>query len=228
MKKQIAWILTMLLVVLANQAFAANGACLTEMEGNSCREGTAMKVTSVEYRSWPFDMVYPQLEGLPDSDVQEKINAILQKRVDEFRNSMNQALESRKDLPTFKYFTAKMEYAVRLLTANKISLTLMPYAFAGGAHGSSSLEGYTFDLSNGKLLQYSDLFKLDPVSRKVLNDEIARQIRQRNIPIFNPFKGVGDNPGYYLKEGKKVVIVFQQYEIAPYSSGILEFEIPNE
>ena len=228
MKKQIAWILALLLVVITNQAFAAKGACLSDANGNPCSEGIAVNVTSKEYRSWPFDMVYPQLAGMPDSAVQGKINAILQKRAEEFRRSMNQAVESGKGLPTFKHFTAKMEYTVRLQIEDKISLTLMSYTFTGGAHGSSSLEGYTFDLVNGKLLQYSDLFKLDPASRKFLNDEIAKQIMQRNIPIFNPFRGIGDNPGYYLKEGKKVVIVFQQYEIAPYSSGILEFEIPNE
>ena len=74
-------------------------------------------------------------------------------------------------------------------------------------------------------MQYSDLFKWDSQTRQTLNNEIARQISDRSIPIFEPYKGLSDTPGFYLKNNNIVVFVFQQYEIAPYSSGILKFEM---
>ena len=39
------------------------------------------------------------------------------------------------------------------------------------------------------------------------------------------FKGVNENQAYYLNRDG-IIVYFQQYEIAPYSSGIREFKIP--
>jgi len=39
------------------------------------------------------------------------------------------------------------------------------------------------------------------------------------------FQGIGEDQDYYLQDGA-LVVVFQQYEIAPYAAGIPEFKIP--
>ena len=68
---------------------------------------------------------------------------------------------------------------------------------------------------------------VDDNVRIKINDNVRQQIREKNIAIFSPYKGIGKNkiPTFYLSENRKPVIVFQHYEIAPYSSGILEFEV---
>jgi hypothetical protein len=56
------------------------------------------------------------------------------------------------------------------------------------------------------------------------NSEDARFCNRCN---FDPYRGVSDNPNFYVNKNKKTVIIFNHYEFAPYSSGFLEFELPN-
>ena len=232
------WIFILFAVVLLSSLSGVTLAatidrCLPGSAGASCDSEAAVQVVAenlqiseIEYKEWPFDISYPRLSGMSDKAAEGKINAVLQKRVDAFVAEMKEDSEEGKDLPLYKYFAAKINFEVHLKDTGFVSLTLQTYRFTGGAHGSSSLEGYPFNLKTGQLLKYGDMFNFDAVTRQTLNNEIARQIRERKIPIFEPYKGLSDIPGFYLKSNKTVVFVFQQYEIAPYSSGILEFEIP--
>ena len=42
------------------------------------------------------------------------------------------------------------------------------------------------------------------------------------------FKGVKEDQSFYINQNGNLVIVFGLYEIAPYSSGIIEFIIPEK
>ena len=201
--------------------------CRPDESGSSCTTNLPCPavIERSEYKTVLFDVEYPRVCGMNDVDVQEKINTILKTRVGQFIAQVSQAAEEGKNYPLASKFSAKMNYEIHRQDADLLSLTLRTYQFTGGAHGSSTLEGYTFKLATGQLLKYSELFNFDFASRQSLNEKIAAQIRERQIPIFEPYGGVSDNPGFYMKAKNKVVLVFQQYEIAPYSSGILEFEI---
>jgi len=185
-------------------------------------EQTKIVVSKCDYKEGKLDVTYPHIEGMTNKVAQDKMNDLIKKRADNFIDNMKKMLDIGKNDKNM----AKMEYGVNLMKDDLLSLTISTFSYTGGAHGSSIIEGYTFDLATGDLIRFSDKFKFDTKSRQVINEQITQQIHDRNIAIFQPFKGVGDNPNYYLKEGNKMVIVFQEYEIAPFSSGILQFELP--
>ena len=103
--------------------------------------------------------------------------------------------------------------------------------FAGGIHGFASRFGCTFRKSDGKvipLLAVTDSPQLDALIKKglmsyfeVTTDEaLANELfgdDVDNLPL------PGEDP--YLSD-TGIVFTYSQYEIAPYSAGIITFEIP--
>ena len=102
------------------------------------------------------------------------------------------------------------------------------YIFSGGAHGTTTRTSQTWNLMLGKMVE---LYELYPNEQYFLLDilrKINREISE-NIEIYfaDPYPLVVEyfNPDSYYIDNGKVVIYFQQYDIAPYSSGIIEFTL---
>ncbi|TXK76079.1 DUF3298 and DUF4163 domain-containing protein [Paenibacillus sp. N3.4] len=105
-----------------------------------------------------------------------------------------------------------------------LSLSLINYAFSGGAHGLTIQKSLTFDTDNGRLYALKDLFK--PGSNYVarLSAMIQAQIKERNIPLLVDFKSIRPDQDYYIAD-KALIIYFQVYELAAYVYGFLYFPI---
>lgn len=102
------------------------------------------------------------------------------------------------------------------------------YQFAGGAHGSTTRKAYVIDRKLGKKLVIKELFKEGYDYKTVIDEEIKRQISQDKERYFDggaTYKGITNDVKFYIK-GKNLVVYYDQYEIAPYASGIPEFNIP--
>lgn len=181
-----------------------------------------------EYNAGFFTITYPQVHGMIDSEVQDTINTLIQEQVNSFiTKTANDVKEGDKYANTNreKQITAIMGYKLYLNNEDILSFSIHTYVYDGGAHGASSTTGYNFNLGTGRKIELQDKIPFDEDGKEAINTNIRKQIADRNIAIFEPFQGVSNQPNFYIKEEKKIVIVFNQYEIAPYSSGILEFEI---
>ena len=113
-----------------------------------------------------------------------------------------------------------------------VSLYIDEYRFTGGAHGNTIRTSQTWDLNEAEMIKLSRWFE-DPNYVSSLIDNINGQI-QTNIDNGNNFYFenycclTSKNfrvENYYIKNGM-INIYYQQYDIAPYSSGILSFAIP--
>ena len=120
------------------------------------------------------------------------------------------------------------EYQITLNQENAVSMYIDEYIFSGGAHGTTTRTSQTWNLMLGKMVE---LYELYPNEQYFLLDilrKINREISE-NIEIYfaDPYPLVVEyfNPDSYYIDNGKVVIYFQQYDIAPYSSGILEFTL---
>ena len=103
--------------------------------------------------------------------------------------------------------------------------------FAGGIHGFASRFGCTFRKSDGKiipLLAVTDSPQLDALIKKGImsyfevttDEDLANELfgdDVDNLPL------PGEAP-YLTDTG--IVFIYSQYEIAPYSAGMITFEIP--
>lgn len=153
---------------------------------------------------------YPQFAGIEKDYVQRKINMDIKVLVGKFID------ENKKD----KYNKQiKVGYKVHYLDEKKVSFEIEMYAYNGGAHGMTVLNGYTYDLETGGLYSFAQLFDFRPSE---INQKIFAHAKANDIFLFSDFRGIKVYPqNFYLNENGKPVILFQQYEIAPYSSGIL-------
>lgn len=62
-----------------------------------------------------------------------------------------------------------------------------------------------------------------------INKNIFAKAKGDNLLLFDNFKGIEEYPeNFYLLDAKTPIIIFQQYEIAPYSSGIIKVPIIEE
>lgn len=114
-----------------------------------------------------------------------------------------------------------------------VSLYADQYVFSGEAHGNTIRSSQNWDLSSGMILPLYYFYPNDPYFILEILRSIIEQIRiemqegvnqyfdnycQLVVESFNP-----DN--FYLTKDS-ITIFFQQYDIAPYSSGIPVFNIP--
>lgn len=92
---------------------------------------------------------------------------------------------------------------------------------------------YNLDLNTGELVTLKDMLGDNYV--ELVNESIRKQIYERQKagePFFTEeeggFAGISDDTNFYINESGNAVIVFEKYEIAPGSSGEIEFEIGEE
>lgn len=120
-------------------------------------------------------------------------------------------------------------YEVTLNTSKIISLYADEYIFSGGAHGNTIRTSQTWNINNSRMIRLYELYRNPYFILDILR-QISVQINNEKdiyfedacclvIETFNP-------QSFYLTPNS-IIIYFQQYDIAPYSSGIRTFNINN-
>ncbi|MEM1483905.1 DUF3298 and DUF4163 domain-containing protein [Oscillospiraceae bacterium PP1C4] len=114
-----------------------------------------------------------------------------------------------------------------------VSLYFDRYEYTGGAHGNTVRNSDTWNLQSGRRITLSQMFPPSVNYKTYLIQTITKQIEEQikngNDIYFENYEenvanSFNENSFYLTREG--VVIYFQQYEIAPYASGIPQFLIP--
>ncbi len=110
-------------------------------------------------------------------------------------------------------------------TDNKISVHFHEYQFAGGIHGGSAIYAYTYDLKEGKQLALKEILKMDEESiLRLVNQCINNDIKNSESgKYYDEEVDIRDieNIVFYILDGE-VHIVFNEYELGPYASGIID------
>lgn len=122
-------------------------------------------------------------------------------------------------------FYASILTDVQRNSNNILSFTTDYYMYTGGAHGSSVIEGSTYHLETGKRYTLGDLFKRDADYIKEINSYLEPIIKKNKYIDEDAFKGVDPDQPYVLTEDG-VKVIFQTYELGPYSLGPVLIEIP--
>lgn len=133
----------------------------------------------------------------------------------------------------FAPYSAYLVYTVTMNQDCGFSYYYDNYTFTGGAHGTTVRKSKSYNVKTAKQTSLWNYFSNAQKGRKVVLDEILRQAQQN----------MAENPGIYFDNYKTlinknfspenfyltpegIVIYYNQYEIAPYSSGIIEFLVP--
>ncbi len=109
------------------------------------------------------------------------------------------------------------------------------------ASGSESIRIYHVDKATGKVITLEGLFRDGADYVKAISENIKEQMKARmvedenkiywvdnvDMPELN-FQQIREDATFYVNETGRLVIVFDEYEVAPGYMGYQEFEIPTE
>lgn len=183
---------------------------------------------------------YPKISlrynPLAESIINNKINMEFYNYIRYAKCLYKQAIkgyyDSRINDYPFRSYSAYMEYTVTYNENCFLSLYFDEYEFTGGAHGSTLRSSDTWELCYGTRLPLSIFFRSSTDFKHLLIDEMisqAEHIQQSQHIYFDDYKlliikNFNEDNFYLTPSG--ITIYYQQYDIAPYSTGIVEFIIP--
>ena len=114
-----------------------------------------------------------------------------------------------------------------LHTSEVISLFVDEYYFSGGAHGNTIRTSQTWNMSQARMIELYELFRNPYFLLNIFRQIIAQINAEKEIYFEDACCLVIEtfNPKSFYLTPSNIVIYFQQYDIAPYASGIRTFEI---
>lgn len=149
-------------------------------------------------------------------------NELYAMAVDQYKDSIENGYPVR-------IFGAGQEFTVTYLNGCIFSLYLDRYEYTGGAHGLTARQSQTWQLQKCEILKIEKVVRCYPDPKSYLLPLIEAQIRKEPDLYFENYSQLIDetfNPESFYLAPKALVIYYQQYDIAPYASGIREFSIP--
>ena len=150
-----------------------------------------------------------------------------------FRMAMDQYGYSMRNRLPVQTFEAQNHFYLKYNKDSKISLYIDRYEYTGGAHGNTQRNADTWNLEKESHNEIISVFPFVRNIKEYIITEITRaadrQI-ERGLGFYSPeyeedIRRNFDKNNFYLTD-KAIIIFYQEYDIAPYSSGILEFAFP--
>lgn len=154
----------------------------------------------------------------PDGSVPKNI----EESIDSFNKEFNRF---KTDFPdAVVTWEAQIDGEVMYQSPDIISMAITTYLNTGGAHGNLSISFLNFNAQTGKQLKNEDLLEDHLAFIEIAKTYFDEEIADKKELYFEPenFK-LPENIGF-SEEG--VILLYNTYEIAPYSSGITEILIP--
>ncbi len=152
-------------------------------------------------------------------------NAVL--RAEEYRTAF---LETGGTLEEWAKHNIKITVSYEIKQQSNDYLSFVVRGTENWTNACDQSNYYNLDLKTGKLVSLEDLLGSDYA--ELANRSIRQQISERQNAgetFFTAeqggFTGISDDTKFYMNENNNPVIVFEKYEIAPGSSGEIEFEI---
>ena len=190
-----------------------------------------------------YTIEYPKITGIPYSYQIQKFNHFYQMNAIELKLYAERDLfedakkifeyNTNNNLPFFNYELFS-NYTITYNKDSIISLFSDKYIYAGGAHGSTQRTSQTWNIKSATLIPLCTLLNHDCSSFLLLLKEILHQIQTQisnsSTSYFEDYASlIIENfnfEQFYLIDNN-IAIFYQQYDIAPYSSGIPVFLIEN-
>lgn len=173
----------------------------------------------------------PVLNSATESDLFSQLNEMFFEGVTYFAREVEALAESYlQDFKESRGYLPKYDvvvgFEVPYNSGGLLSINVHFYQYTGGAHGISFIETVNLDLTTGRILEYKDLFNTSEVEQALI-DSIQATIDNAPFDYFitTVDKTILDQiQSFYLKQGQ-LVVYFDLYQIAPYSTGIPKFVV---
>lgn len=183
-----------------------------------------------------IDIKVPKIEGLRDSQLEKFLNEkyLAQNTVlyNEFLERIGEGELSPMNLALFTDYTIKTN-TEDILVVEQLKTEI-------AASGTMSASYDNIDLKNQIIITLPSLFKddgyVDVISNNIKAQMLEKTNKAEGIMFFiegdgtvgGGFDKIAVEQTFYITADSQLVIVFDEYEVAPGSMGIVEFTIPTE
>lgn len=180
--------------------------------------------------------------GNQDDSVDSEKNAVahINKSVEEYTDQILERFhENQKILQDQGHQSLDISYEILTNTKNWFTLALTVTEVQGS--GYEYRQYYHIDKSTGEIATLKDLFQTDCNYLQILSDYIREEMEQYNknnpdgdvfwigeTEFTTGFMGIKEEQNFYFNADGALVIVFDEYEVAPGYMGMPEFIIPDE
>ncbi|PTA82218.1 anti-sigma factor [Bacillus sp. Nf3] len=178
-----------------------------------------------------IDLKTPHVSGLGDGTLQDSLN---QKYLAE-NKKLYQDFE--KETKGYKNGHLSVESGYEVKTNNDQVLSLGRYKVTTQASAAEEMTYDTVDKKNHVLITLPSLFKderyIDVISENI-KEQMKNQMKEDSNKMYwigkqdmaDPFKKIKPDQNFYINSKGKLVISFNEYDVAPGYMGVVEFTIP--
>lgn len=173
------------------------------------------------------------LEKRINYEIYTKINDVIEEAKNRAKEYQEAVLATGGTLDDYIPLRVNVDYEIEYQDSDIVSFVITKSESLASAYTEQYF--YNIDIENGKELNLKDV--LGEKYKEIVDNEVEKQIEirqkesQDNMYFTKEeggFSGIeNEYHDFYINEDKKVVVVFQKYEIAPGYMGIQEFEIPD-
>lgn len=178
---------------------------------------------------------------IPKVSINEKDNDNVNRSIEEYADQLISEYEKQvaEDMAGDGHYSVTSGYDV--VTNNDKYLSLRINTTVIMASGAESVKIFTINKETGNVVSLKDLMKDKPDYITEISDNIKKQMAEQmaaddsKMYFYNTgedsvdeFKQITGDESFYFNENGEIVIVFDEYEVAPGYMGVVEFTIPKD
>lgn len=154
-------------------------------------------------------------DSTSSTSVQQSIKAFCEE-YKSFKNDFPQSSQT---------WEAQIDGDIMYQSPDIISIALTTYKNTGGAHGIMTITFLNFNGQTGNMVSNDNLFNNKPAFYNLAKTYFHTHVDYKKLVFDTEKFELPANIGY---SEKGVILLYNTYEIAPYSAGVIEFTIPYE
>ncbi|MGE8081043.1 DUF3298 domain-containing protein [Peribacillus loiseleuriae] len=181
------------------------------------------------------DIKVPKISGLDNSGLETKLN---EKYIDESKQLYQEFTNTLAKLKEGENANMAVNSGYEVLTDNDTIFSIRRYTVITQASSSTEMQFDTVDKKNQVLLTLKSLFKnesyIDVLSENI-KTQMVEQMKADPNKIYwmnddepERFEKIDKDQNFYINDQNKLVIAFDQFEVAPGYMGSVEFIIPTD
>ncbi len=234
-KLAIASVLMFLLAGCANDSAKDPLPTTSNSASSEVLEVSTLEKLEVSSYSLPLNKTYDHIdavkltvkEGADEVTVKiaNEVNSWIASQIAEFQ--ANAKVAYKTDRKTAKVLEFNMTYDESARSNRVFALTFTDYRYEGGAHGSSTVTTFAFDLTDGS--KFDLISQIDPAKRSQFNQLSATALGEQagtfNVDLDSKetiVSNLNDDQyfnAWFASKTDGLAIIFQQYAVGPYSTG---------
>lgn len=198
-------------------------------------EAISIQQFSIEESTYEAKDETPQLAGLENLQLQDTLN---EKYIEESQELFTQFNDEMKDLKEKGNSYLGLETIYEVKTDTEDLFSIARYEIKTQASSATTVKYDTIDKTRQALITLPSLFKdetyIDVISEYIASEMQEEMAANEMVSYFldedfsDHFTAIHREQNFYITANHKLVISFDQYEVAPGSMGVVTFEIPTE